>query len=110
MSFIYIISPSRHQNGPVKIGISDNPQKRLKQIQTGHPEKIEIKHLEEISTRRKTLELEKNLHRDFSIYRSHGEWFNMTVDDAIVFLKFTIVQYADSEIEYEIDVDSFVRK
>lgn len=108
MSFIYIISQVKHQNGPVKIGISDNPQKRLKQIQTGHPEKIEIKHLEEISTRRKTLELEKNLHRDFSIYRSHGEWFNMNVDEAIGFLKFTIIHYDDSDIEN--DIDCYIRK
>lgn len=104
MSYIYIISTAKHEDGPVKIGISDNPDKRLKQIQTGYPEKIEIKHLEEFKTRKKTFELERLLHKDFSIYRSHGEWFNMTVKEAINYLTFTIIQYGDSEIEDNIDL------
>ena len=37
--FVYAIGP---ENGPVKIGFTNNLKKRLKAIQTGNSEKIEV--------------------------------------------------------------------
>jgi len=54
-------------NSLVKIGESENPEERLKQIQTTSPHKIKL-----IST---TKEKERVLHSRFSRYRKHGEWF-----------------------------------
>lgn len=37
--FVYAIGP---ENGPVKIGFTNDLKKRLKAIQTGNPQKVEI--------------------------------------------------------------------
>jgi len=59
-----------------KIGFSKNPEKRLKEIQTGCPQKL---HIEEITEG--TFKTEKLLHSKFKQLRVQGEWF--TYDDSI---------------------------
>jgi hypothetical protein len=93
MSNIYIISSAKHNLGPVKIGISDNPENRLKSLQTGFPEKLEIKYLEVLDERKKARKFEGLLHKDISHLRSHGEWFNLDVAAAILHVQFTIIHY-----------------
>lgn len=56
-----------------KIGVSDNPQKRLKSIQTGCPYKVNIlSHYPELG-----YDTEKDLHKRFKKYRMQGEWFRI---------------------------------
>lgn len=40
MTFVYAIASAK--SGPVKIGYSQDPQERLKQLQTGNPERLHI--------------------------------------------------------------------
>jgi hypothetical protein len=68
-----------------KIGLSENPRKRVKQLQTGSPYKLEI--IKVITTQHPS-KLEKNLHYRFShfkidenIYNLTGEWFNIPIQD-----------------------------
>lgn len=58
--------------GPVKIGTANNIEVRIKQHQTGSPFTLKIiKTIENVS--RKT---ERELHKIYSDYRVHGEWFS----------------------------------
>lgn len=94
--YIYVISSSKSNNSPCKIGISDNPDKRVKQLQTGHPEKLEIKYKKIIENARL---YEKLLHKDISYIRSYGEWFDLSVQEAIEQINFTLLHYEKSELD-----------
>lgn len=72
-----------------KIGISENVQKRVKQLQTGCPFKIDVvrSYNSPISSR-----IEKILHRkyqnrkaDENEYNLMGEWFNLTIGEVLGF-------------------------
>ena len=69
-SFVYFMVNERH--GFCKIGYSLNPEKRLKELQTGCPVPIFIK-----KTIVGDLKLESKFHKYFRKYKSNGEWFYM---------------------------------
>ena len=92
----------------VKVGIAANPEKRLKQLQTGHPQKLEIYYKEEFDCKRNhILKIENKLHNDLSIRfpKLQGEWFKVkeeeleTVKNVVIFFR----------IRYENDTISFNR-
>lgn len=76
--FVYFIS-NRDRKGvqPVKIGYSKDPEKRLKRLQTGHPNKLEVLKLLRCGCEKDGRKLEKTLHwlamKRFQ--RLQGEWF-----------------------------------
>jgi hypothetical protein len=61
-----------YSNKEVKIGVSANPQKRIRDMRVVRPD---IKLLGDISGGRR---LEKQLHQHFSEFRISGEWFRFT--------------------------------
>ena len=62
------------ESGTVKIGRSDNPEKRLTELQTGNPHKLVLYGvIENVSQ-----ELESELHRILDPFRLEGEWFRLT--------------------------------
>ena len=67
---IYFIQAG--DNGPVKIGYSINPEKRLQALQTSHPQKLRM-----ITVIDGDRDLEKELHEYFSDESVSGEWFNI---------------------------------
>ena len=69
MEFVYFI---REQN-KIKIGLSSDPEKRLKTFQTGTPNKLFLMH-----TIPGNRELEQYLHHLFQGYHLHNEWFSYT--------------------------------
>jgi hypothetical protein len=72
-TYVYIIKASGLNQ--VKIGYSENPEKRLLQLQTGSSQSLEL--LLKIPA---TADDEKMLHRKFASYRTTGEWFNFDGD------------------------------
>lgn len=60
-------------NGLWKIGVTNNMEKRLKQLQTGNPYEINVMLLEE---RKNPQKAEKYLHRIYHEKRLKGEWFS----------------------------------
>jgi superfamily II RNA helicase len=54
----------------IKIGFSHHPKGRLKQLQIGHPEPLEL-----MGTMPGSIQLEAQLHRQFRDLRGAGEWF-----------------------------------
>ncbi len=89
--FLYVIAA--YPAGPVKLGLSGDPPRRLRQLQTGQAERLVLHHCEAVEAARGSL-LERLLHRDVRHQRQLGEWFAMSVAEAISYVQFTIIQYA----------------
>jgi hypothetical protein len=90
-SYVYIISDGQDY----KVGVSNNPDKRLKQLQTGNPKKLKIVNLFEVE-KTKVFKMEKEAHNKIrGWYIKSGEWFknasefhiNLIVDE--VFQKYS---------------------
>lgn len=56
--------------GPIKIGMAIDPVRRLKSLQTSHPEPLSI-----LATSSGGPEREREYHKQFAGHRLHGEWF-----------------------------------
>lgn len=82
MDKIYLIKSLNE--GVYKIGVSKNPSKRLKEVQTGNPSPVEIVQLYETNNAYK---IEKALHNRYSHFNTHGEWFELSIKEEVSFLE-----------------------
>jgi hypothetical protein len=57
-------------SGTIKIGVSNDPKRRLESMQTGSPEPLEL-----LGILPGGVDEERRLHGRFKAYRIHGEWF-----------------------------------
>jgi len=73
-----------HYTGYYKIGVSKNTVKRVKQLETGSSENIEILYIYKSDI---PFKLETALHNNFSIYKINREWYNLSIEDDIDFIK-----------------------
>lgn len=80
MKSVYLL---QSENGLYKIGVSKNPTKRVRQLQTGNGEKIRLVHT--YSTNIPFL-LEKTLKNLFDVDHVNGEWFKLSLEDELTFL------------------------
>ena len=74
--YVYLISD--YNSYSYKIGISNNPEKRLKSLQTGNEKNLKIIHkilCENYS------DVERALHNKYSFSKINGEWFELTQED-----------------------------
>lgn len=92
MYYLYVIGNDTNRQ---KIGISKDVDKRLKNLQTGNPDKLTIHYKIECPTIKHTLKLEKKIHSELSYKRLSGEWFNMTVEEAVNYLEFARITWLD---------------
>lgn len=76
-SYIYVISATGSR---VKIGYSHRPQDRLCNLRSSSPVDL---HLEFVVAVRKARDIEQMIHRDLDHCRTHGEWFEISVEAAI---------------------------
>lgn len=95
-SWIYVVGTNTK---PFKIGLSTRPKSRLKDIQTGHPNKLKIHYLHEINKSEVSL-IEKMIHKNINHKRTHGEWFDIELTEAIQEIKYAVIRYSK---DYEID-------
>lgn len=91
-SFVYVIAAG--PDGPVKVGFSGDPERRLRQLQTGHPERLRIYHRQTFDPVRAPL-MEKLIHRLMAPSRCQGEWFRYSVEDAIAEVEFSLIRYGE---------------
>jgi len=84
--FVYFITSSE---GLIKIGLSSNPEKRLKTLQTASPYYLKL-----IYKMYGSRELEKYLHELFKQYHVKNEWFECSE----VIIKFTGYKFIPSYI------------
>jgi hypothetical protein len=88
--YIYVIG---REEGPVKVGISDNPHGRLRTLQTGSAVKLKLLHTRAGRDRAHVLWHEETFHVVHKDVRLSGEWFDMPADEAI--------ESVDTSFEYE---------
>ncbi|MEU8617355.1 GIY-YIG nuclease family protein [Streptomyces sp. NPDC048623] len=85
---MYVIGPPG--SGRVKIGTSVNPSKRLKELQTGNPDRLEV-----LWTAPGGRELESALHQTFNAYRIEGEWFDFGAVEPVGAIPRAVHAYAN---------------
>ena len=73
--FVYIMSLDGCPN-VCKVGISRNPEHRVKNLQTGSPEKISVFRAWSFDQMRDARKYEAIMHSALSDYRKFGEWFS----------------------------------
>lgn len=78
--------------GPFKVGYSDNPQRRLSNIQTGQAVDVFLHYSEETESGIARV-IEKLIHRNLAHKRVRGEWFSVTLSEAIDEVKFAFIRY-----------------
>ena len=69
--YVYIIRDETQHL--IKIGVAKNPQKRLAQLQTGSPNKLEI--VKTIPSNQ-PFKLEKEMHNENASKHYRGEWYH----------------------------------
>ena len=88
MKSVYVIAQER---GPVKVGISDKPMFRLRSLQTGHASRLDLKHSREADNAKL---VERLAHHALREKRLSGEWFDVTVDEAIAAIESAVIAMA----------------
>lgn len=78
--FIYLIKDN--VTNYYKIGISDNPNKRLQTLNSSNPNKLQILYTKQMNEAR---EIEKYLHNEFRKYKiAKKEWFKFEENDKLI--------------------------
>ena len=74
-----------------KIGYSENPRRRIAQIQTMCPDEFKRVFISCCSP--DVMRIEKNLHRQFAKYKTKGEWFRTDYEKIVYEVKKATGQY-----------------
>ena len=73
---MYVYAIRNNHTGRIKLGISENPERRLKELQTGNDCELELLAYREAANRFKD---EKAIHNKHQHLRVRGEWFDVPV-------------------------------
>lgn len=99
--YVYLIQMGRTKS--YKIGISNDPQKRLESLQTANPHKLKLLHTIKADN---AIAAEEELHRLLHSTRMEAEWFKLTPDmrNAILSVDtFENRKFLSGQIEVKID-------
>lgn len=72
-AYVYFVSDGQF----VKIGVAQDPQKRLASLQTGNPRELEIINLIPAKSKEDALVIEGTLHEAYCSFKKAGEWFDI---------------------------------
>lgn len=81
--FVYVIK--NPENDRVKIGVSNNVEKRLHVLETGAGTKLNLVYKSIVCSN--AFDVESTVHKHFEEYRVFGEWFQVDVNKVINFLE-----------------------
>lgn len=81
--YIYIIK--NPLNETIKIGVAQDVEKRLHQLQTGAGVELELVYQSMVCSN--AFSIERDVHAHFEKYRTFGEWFKLNPDAAINYLE-----------------------
>lgn len=93
-SYIYVIGA---EGPPYKVGISKNPERRLKSLQTAFPYKLKL-HVKKSTEIAKVKLLETIIHRNINNYRTNGEWFDIDLSNLLLEIDFALIRYEDDPL------------
>lgn len=74
-SFVYAIADG---HGNVKIGVAEDIHKRIRQLQTGNPNRLYLIAFLRLCSRHQADRIERYAHSDNAEDRVNGEWFSMS--------------------------------
>ena len=83
--FVYLIENTH--NHYTKIGVSTNPSRRLRQLQTGNDSILQLIGTIKVED---AFKVEKLLHKSYTQKRVYGEWFAISADDLRVLSSYFI--------------------
>jgi hypothetical protein len=92
----------------VKIGISDEPEKRLGEVQTGHPAKLALGKVIWFFSRMDAALVEKTTHAKLHGAHASGEWFNVKfaeAADAVAKIVSDLIQNGQID-SHRVEIDS----
>jgi len=76
--YVYFIRAGK--KGPIKVGITNEVEKRLETLQTANAYKLEILALIGCRSRSEALNIEKKVHKFYRRQNIRGEWFTGDID------------------------------
>jgi hypothetical protein len=94
LTSIYVIGP---EGGPFKIGYTGDPQGRLVNLQVSQAVELKLFYEERTETDKAKV-IEKLIHRQIAHKRVRGEWFNVTLDEAISEVKYAFIRWEGEEV------------
>jgi hypothetical protein len=74
--YVYVLTDGRY----FKIGYTKNIKKRISQLQTSCPVKIELKYCKKFLDKRAAKRAERSAHKTFKKNRLSGEWFDVDLE------------------------------
>lgn len=80
--YVYIIKNT--ETGRIKVGVGGDPEKRLKQLQTGNDCSLELVYTSFLCSN--AFDLESAVHEKFQNHLVRGEWFDLPAAEVIKFL------------------------
>lgn len=96
--YLYVVAVAGDL-GPVKIGISRDPNNRLNGLQTASPLLLCLVHTFKFPHRDIATYIEANLHEHLADRRGIGEWFNIAPIEAL----FEVVQFVCAILEVHLE-------
>lgn len=98
LCYLYVVAVAG-DSGPVKIGISRDPENRLNGLQTASPLLLYSVHTFKFPQRDIATYIEANIHQHLADRRGIGEWFNIAPIEAL----FEVVQFICAIIEVHLE-------
>lgn len=91
--------------GPVKVGISSDPQRRVFQLQSGNPHELQLVYAFLVPSRELAASIERCFH-ETTDNRMVGEWFDMSAWEAArkLYSAFVISMWMDGLTQEQIDL------
>lgn len=87
---VYVIGCAGH---PIKIGIAQDPAKRLGELQVGFPHKLRI-YSTTLVTGGRARAVERECHRRLTDHRLNGEWFDLDAYEAAEMVRLVAAEIA----------------
>lgn len=83
--FVYLIGygGAPELDGPVKVGVSRDPDKRARELQTGNPNELTPIHYFKVKNYQRAVHLERAFMNANAKHRMMGEWFDMCPKEAL---------------------------
>lgn len=98
---VYFITDGNY----VKIGMAASIPSRIKQLQTGNPNRLSVLYLIDVKTQYEAGKIEKEYHKLFANKQKLGEWFDITEKDLLNSEKQLghVLKKAISRFDFDVD-------
>jgi len=92
-SFVYVVTVTKAGRpvAPCKIGLSDNPSRRVAQVALMSPLPIKLIHSYRMPNRESARRVEHSFHEVMKEHRLHGEWFKLSPERALASVNLAII-------------------